>query len=112
MIRHMDNDNDNVRKTLASALHVHHAFLTFLVHLFDVHCLPSAKFHEGREHLFLTGIKSLRIQLQEKMTFMRVQIDPIKFEGTQIHFLATCSLPSLLLLLKLSKNDKTENHLL
>ena len=33
----MDNDNDNVRKTLASALHIHHAFLTFLVHLFDVH---------------------------------------------------------------------------
>ena len=44
------------------------------------------------------------------MTFMRVQIDAIKFEGTQIHFLATCSLPSSLL--KLSKNDKTENHLL
>ena len=39
------------------------------------------------------------------MTFMRVQIDAIKFEGTQIHFLATCSLPSSLL--KLSKNDKT-----
>ena len=47
------------------------------------------------------------------MTFMRVQIDAIKFEGTQIHFLATCSLPSSSRsLLKLSKNDKTENHLL
>ena len=91
---------------------MHHAFLTFLVHLFDVHCLPSATFHGGREHLFLTRIKSLRIQLQEKMTFMRVQIDAIKFEGTQVHFLATCSLPSSLSLLKLSKNDKTENHLL
>lgn len=42
------------------------------------------------------------------MAFMRVQIDATKFEGAQIHFLATCSLP----LLKLSKNDKTENHLL
>ena len=37
----MDNDNDSVGKTLASALHVHQAFLTFLVHLFDVHCTTS-----------------------------------------------------------------------
>ena len=96
-----------------TALHVHHTFSTFLwrpLHDYDVKP-PNLTFYGGRGHTttnfrssFWTWIKSLRIQHQEKVAYIwhieRVQIDANKFEKTQIHFLATFSLPSSSSLLK------------
>ena len=68
--------------------------------------------------LLWTWIKSLTIQLQHprKIAYIwqikRVQNNAIKFERTQIHFLATFSLPSLSSLLKLAIGQAlTESHL-
>ena len=89
-----------------AALHVHHTFTTFLwrpLHYYDVKPL-NLTFYGRRGRTTTKRIKSLRIQLQEKVACIwhieRVQIDAIKFERTQIHFLATFSLPSSSSLLK------------
>ena len=84
----------------------------FLVHFFDVYCTtttskPSnAAFCGGRGNTtanfpfsIWTWTKPLRIQLQEtEVAYIwiieRFQIDAIKFERTQIHFLVMFSLPS------------------
>ena len=77
--------------------------------------------HEFSFLCFWTWIKSLTIQLQHprKIAYIwqikRVQNNAIKFERTQIHFLATFSLPSLYSLsigLNLATGQAlTESHL-
>ena len=75
-----DDHNDSFKQTICltiktTALHVHHAFSTFLwrpLHDYDMKP-PNLTFYGGRGHTttnfpssFWTWIKSLRIQLQEK----------------------------------------------
>ena len=84
----------------------------FLVHFLEVYCTtttwkpPNAAFCGGRGNTttnfpfsIWTWTKPLRIQLQEtEVAYIwiieRFQIDAIKFERTQIHFLVMFSLPS------------------
>ena len=101
-----------------TALHVHYAFSTFLwrsLHYYDVKP-PYLTCYGGLGHsnLFLNLNKILKNLTPGKVAciwhFERVQIDAIKFERTQIHFLPAFLLPSSSSLLKVPNSRRVRTH--
>ena len=117
---HHDEDNNSVKKTIVfmcktTALHVHHAFqyisLTSTARLRREASLCDVswgtwKYDDKFSFLYLNMDKALKNLTPGKVAYIcrieRFQIDAIKIERTQIHFLVMFSLPSSSSMLKVA----------
>ena len=117
---HHDEDNNSVKKTIVfmcktTALHVHHAFqyisLTSTARLRREASLCDVswrtwKYEDKFSFRYLNMDKALKNLTPGKVAYIcrikRFQIDAIKIERTQIHFLVMFSLPSSSSMLKVA----------